>query len=90
GDSITTDHISPAGRIKTDGPAATYLMEHGVTPRKFNSYPSRRGNYEVMQRGAFANVRIRNQLFPDMEGGYTTYFPTNEVMTVYEAAKRYE
>lgn len=90
GDSITTDHISPAGRIKTDGPAATYLMEHGVTPRKFNSYPSRRGNYEVMQRGAFANVRIRNQLLPDMEGGYTTYFPTNEVMTVYEAAKRYE
>ena len=90
GDSITTDHISPAGRTKTDGPAATYLMEHGVTPRKFNSYPSRRGNYEVMQRGAFANVRIRNQLLPDMEGGYTTYFPTNEVMTVYEAAKRYE
>ena len=90
GDSITTDHISPAGRIKTDGPAATYLMEHGVTPRKFNSYPSRRGNYEVMQRGSFANVRIRNQLLPDMEGGYTTYFPTNEVMTVYEAAKRYE
>ena len=90
GDSITTDHISPAGRIKTDGPAATYLTEHGVTPRKFNSYPSRRGNYEVMQRGAFANVRIRNQLLPDMEGGYTTYFPTNEVMTVYEAAKRYE
>ena len=90
GDSITTDHISPAGRIKTDGPAATYLTEHGVTPRKFNSYPSRRGNYEVMQRGSFANVRIRNQLLPDMEGGYTTYFPTNEVMTVYEAAKRYE
>lgn len=89
-DSITTDHISPAGRIKTDGPAGDYLKESGVTPRRFNSYPSRRGNFEVMQRGAFANVRLRNQIVPDIEGGYTTYFPTNETMTVFEASECYK
>ncbi|WP_068672426.1 aconitate hydratase AcnA [Oceanobacillus sp. Castelsardo] len=90
GDSVTTDHISPAGRIKTHGPAGDYLKENQVSPRYFNSYPSRRGNFEVMHRAAFANVRLRNQIVPDMEGGYTTYFPTNETMTVFEASERYK
>lgn len=90
GDSVTTDHISPAGRIKTNGPAGEYLKENGVSPRHFNSYPSRRGNFEVMHRAAFANVRLRNEIAPEMEGGYTTYLPTGETMTVFEAAKRYK
>ncbi|MFD1065194.1 aconitate hydratase AcnA [Oceanobacillus locisalsi] len=90
GDSITTDHISPAGRIKMHGPAGEYLKENGVSPRHFNSYPSRRGNFEVMHRAAFANVRLRNQIVPEMEGGYTTYFPANETMTVFEASERYK
>src|SRR5699024_7579783 len=90
GDSVTTDHISPAGRINIYGPAGDYLREHGVSPRHFNSYPSIRGNYEVMLRGAFANVRLRNKIVPDMEGGYTTYFPTNETITVFEASECYK
>jgi aconitate hydratase len=89
GDSITTDHISPAGSIKKDSPAGRYLIEHGIAVRDFNSYGSRRGNHEVMARGTFANVRIRNQLVPGVEGGYTRYLPTGEQMTMYDAAMRY-
>ena len=89
GDSITTDHISPAGAIKPDSPAGQYLIEHGVAPRDFNSYGSRRGNHEVMVRGTFANVRLRNQLAPGTEGGLTTYLPGDEVMPIYDAAMRY-
>jgi len=90
GDSITTDHISPAGSIKKDSPAGTYLIEHGVDPRDFNSYGARRGNHEVMMRGTFANVRLRNQLAPGTEGGWTTYQPGGEVMTIYDAAMKYK
>ena len=79
GDSITTDHISPAGSIKKDSPAGKYLMEHGVQPSDFNSYGARRGNHEVMMRGTFANVRLRNQLAPGTEGGWTTHQPDGEV-----------
>ena len=75
GDSITTDHISPAGSIKKDSPAGKYLIEHGVQPADFNSYGARRGNHEVMMRGTFANIRLRNQLAPGTEGGWTTYQP---------------
>ncbi|MCH7945172.1 MAG: aconitate hydratase AcnA, partial [Armatimonadetes bacterium] len=89
GQSITTDHISPAGTIKRDSPAGKYLTEHKVRPHLFNSYGSRRGNHEVMIRGTFANVRLRNQLAPGTEGGFTTYWPTGEVMTIYDAAQRY-
>lgn len=89
GDSITTDHISPAGAIKIGTPAAQYLMAHGVEPRDFNSYGSRRGNDRVMTRGTFANVRLKNQMAPGTEGGYTTYLPTGEQMFIYEAAERY-
>lgn len=90
GDSITTDHISPAGNIGIDTPAGTYLMDHGVEPADFNSYGSRRGNDRVMTRGTFANVRFKNQLAPGTEGGYTTYFPGDEVTTIYDAAMRYK
>jgi aconitate hydratase len=90
GDSITTDHISPAGSIKKDSPAGKYLMEHGVQPKDFNSYGSRRGNHEVMMRGTFANIRLRNKLVPGVEGGYTTYLPTGEQMFIYDAAMRYQ
>ncbi len=90
GDSITTDHISPAGSIKLNSPAGHYLTEHGVPPHLFNSYGSRRGNHEVMVRGTFANVRLRNALAPGTEGGFTTYLPTGEVTTIYEAAMRYQ
>ncbi|MEN1969965.1 aconitate hydratase AcnA [Lentibacillus sp. N15] len=90
GDSITTDHISPAGAIAKDMPAGKYLQEKGVSPRNFNSYGSRRGNHEVMMRGTFANIRIRNLLAPGTEGGYTTYWPTEEVMPIYDAAMKYE
>jgi aconitate hydratase len=90
GDSVTTDHISPAGSIKKDSPAGKYLVEHGVDAKDFNSYGARRGNHEVMVRGTFANVRIRNQLAPGTEGGYTTYFPDDEITTIYDAAMRYE
>ncbi len=90
GDSITTDHISPAGSIKATSPAGKYLQEHGVGLSDFNSYGSRRGNHEVMVRGTFANVRIRNLLAPGTEGGYTTYLPDDEVMTIYDAAEKYQ
>ncbi len=89
GDSITTDHISPAGSIKADSPAGRYLIEHGVAPADFNSYGARRGNHEVMMRGTFANVRLRNQLAPGTEGGWTTYLPDGDVMSIYDAAQRY-
>jgi aconitate hydratase len=90
GDSITTDHISPAGAIKTDSPAGKYLIEHGVEPGDFNSYGARRGNHEVMVRGTLANVRLRNQLAPGTEGGWTTYQPGGDVMTIYDAAMTYK
>jgi aconitate hydratase len=88
GDSVTTDHISPAGAIKKDSPAGRWLIEQGVEPRDFNSYGSRRGNHEVMVRGTFANVRLRNRLV-DREGGFTRHFPSGDEMTIYEAAMRY-
>jgi aconitate hydratase len=87
GDSVTTDHISPAGAIKKDSPAGEYLIEHGVEQRDFNSYGSRRGNHEVMMRGTFANIRLRNQLAPGTEGGFTR--KDGEVTTIYEAATEY-
>lgn len=90
GDSVTTDHISPAGAIPKDMPAGQYLQEKGVSPRNFNSYGSRRGNHEVMMRGTFANIRIRNLLAQGTEGGYTTYWPTEEVMPLYDAAMKYQ
>ena len=90
GDSITTDHISPAGAIKADTPAGRYLIEQGVQPRDFNSYGSRRGNHEVMMRGTFANVRLRNQIAPGTEGGWTTYLPTGEVTSIYDASMQYQ
>ena len=89
GDSITTDHISPAGTIQEKSPAGAYLVAQGVAPSDFNSYGARRGNHEVMVRGTFANVRIRNRLAPGTEGGCTTYLPTGEVMSIYEASQRY-
>ena len=89
GDSITTDHISPAGSIKVDSPAGAYLREHGVEPVDFNSYGSRRGNHEVMMRGTFANIRLRNEMAPGTEGSFTTHLPTGEVTSIYEAATRY-
>lgn len=90
GDSITTDHISPAGNIKEDAPAGVYLKEHGVEKKDFNSYGSRRGNDRVMTRGTFANVRFKNQLAPGTEGGFTKYHPTGEVTTIYEASLKYK
>jgi len=90
GESVTTDHISPAGAIGTDTPAARYLVERGVAPADFNTYGSRRGNHEVMMRGTFANVRLRNRLAGAREGGWTTYFPSGEVMAIYDAAMRYQ
>ncbi len=89
GDSVTTDHISPAGAIKPDGPAGKYLIEHGVERKDFNSYGSRRGNHEVMVRGTFANVRLKNLLVPGSEGTWTAHFPDGEEMTIYDAAVRY-
>ncbi len=90
GDSVTTDHISPAGAIPPDSPAGQYLISKGVDPKDFNSYGSRRGNHEVMIRGTFANIRIRNKLVPGREGGYTVYLPTNEEMAIFEASQRYQ
>jgi aconitate hydratase len=90
GDSITTDHISPAGSIKPASPAGRYLVEHGVEPKDFNSYGSRRGNDEVMVRGTFANVRLRNQLAPGTEGGITRHLPDGEEMSIFDAATKYE
>ena len=89
GDSVTTDHISPAGAIAEDSPAGRYLVAQGVAPRDFNSYGSRRGNHEVMVRGTFANIRLRNQLAPGTEGGITRHFPDGEQMTIFDAAERY-
>lgn len=89
GDSITTDHISPAGVIKANGPAGEYLSEHGVPLEEFNSYGSRRGNHEVMMRGTFANIRIKNQMAPGTEGGVTIHYPSGEQMSIYDAAMRY-
>jgi aconitate hydratase len=90
GDSITTDHISPAGSIAENSPAGRYLKEHGVEKRMFNSYGSRRGNDQVMTRGTFANVRLRNLLVPGSEGGVTYYLPTGEEMAIYDAAQKYK
>jgi len=90
GDSVTTDHISPAGSIKKDSPAGRYLIEHGVAPLDFNSYGSRRGNHEVMVRGTFANTRIRNKMVPGVEGGFTAHQPDGAPMPIYDAAMRYE
>ncbi|MBX3515583.1 MAG: aconitate hydratase AcnA [Rhodospirillales bacterium] len=90
GDSVTTDHISPAGSIKKDSPAGRYLIEHGVMPADFNSYGSRRGNHEVMMRGTFANIRIRNEMAPGTEGGVTRLMPAGTVMPIYDAAMRYQ
>ncbi len=89
GDSVTTDHISPAGSIKADSPAGSYLTGHGIERRDFNSYGSRRGNHEVMVRGTFANVRLRNQLVPGSEGTWTAHLPSGEEMTIFEASQRY-
>jgi aconitate hydratase A / 2-methylisocitrate dehydratase len=90
GDSVTTDHISPAGSIRADSPAGRYLIEKGVKPTDFNSYGARRGNHEVMVRGTFANVRLRNQMAPGTEGGWTLYQPGGEQMTIYDASVRYQ
>jgi aconitate hydratase len=90
GDSITTDHISPAGAIKLDSPAGTYLTGHQVARGDFNSYGARRGNHEVMMRGTFANIRIRNAMTPGVEGGVTRYVPTGEAMPIYDAAMLYK
>ncbi|MDQ3581121.1 MAG: aconitate hydratase AcnA, partial [Pseudomonadota bacterium] len=90
GDSITTDHISPAGSIKVDSPAGRYLIERGVEPRDFNSYGARRGNHEVMMRGTFANIRLKNLLVPGTEGGYTAHQPSGEEFAIYDAAMRYQ
>jgi len=90
GDSVTTDHISPAGQFKADTPAGKYLQAHGVEPKDFNSYGSRRGNHEVMMRGTFANVRIRNEMLDGGEGGYTKFVPTGEQMAIYDAAMEYQ
>jgi aconitate hydratase len=90
GDSITTDHISPAGSIKVASPAGKYLIEHGVAPKDFNSYGARRGNHEVMMRGTFANIRIRNRMVPEIEGGFTVHLPDGEPLSIYDAAMRYK
>jgi len=90
GDSVTTDHISPAGSIRADSPAGAYLIANGVKPGDFNSYGARRGNHEVMMRGTFANVRLRNQLAPGTEGGWTMYQPGGELMTIYDASMKYQ
>jgi aconitate hydratase len=86
---VTTDHISPAGDIAEDGPAGAYLKEHGIPKEEFNSYGSRRGNHEVMMRGTFANIRLKNLLAPGTEGGWTTFPPGGETITIYDAAMRY-
>jgi aconitate hydratase len=90
GDSITTDHISPAGSIKATSPAGVYLRDHQVPTTDFNSYGARRGNHEIMMRGTFANIRIRNRITPEIEGGMTKHFPSGDVMSIYDAAMRYQ
>src|SRR6185436_20422171 len=89
-DSITTDHISPAGSIKEASPAGEYLRDHQVRPADFNQYGTRRGNHEVMMRGTFANIRIKNQMLPGVEGGFTKFIPTGEQMSIYDAAMKYK
>jgi len=89
GDSVTTDHISPAGSIKKDGPAGKYLIAHGVDPKDFNSYGARRGNHEVMVRGTFANTRLKNLLAPGTEGGVTRHLPDGALMSIFEASEKY-
>ena len=89
-DSITTDHISPAGSIKADSPAGKFLLDHQVSKADFNSYGARRGTHEVMMRGTFANIRIKNEMTPGIEGGVTNYVPTGETMPIYDAAMRYK
>jgi aconitate hydratase len=89
-DSITTDHISPAGSIKVDSPAGKYLIEHKVKPADFNQYGTRRGNHEVMMRGTFANIRLKNQMVPGVEGGVTVHHPSRQRMPIYDAAMRYK
>jgi aconitate hydratase len=89
GDSVTTDHISPAGNISKTSPAAKYLTDNGVQPKDFNQYGARRGNHEVMMRGTFANVRLRNGLVPGVEGSFTRYLPTNEQTTIFDASEKY-
>jgi aconitate hydratase len=89
GDSVTTDHISPAGSIKKDSPAGKYLIEHNVKPADFNSYGSRRGNHEVMVRGTFANVRLRNKMVPNLEGGFTRHLPEGAEMSIFDASEKY-
>ena len=90
GDSVTTDHISPAGSIKADSPAGRYLTENGVSKADFNSYGARRGNHEVMMRGTFANIRIKNEMVPGVEGGVTKHIPSGEVMAIYDASMKYQ
>ena len=90
GDSVTTDHISPAGNIKKDSPAGRYLQDQGVTPKDFNSYGSRRGNHEVMMRGTFANIRIKNEMLGGEEGGNTIHIPSGEKLAIYDASMRYQ
>src|SRR3979490_1133659 len=90
GDSVTTDHISPAGNIAKASPAAKYLMAQGVAPVDFNQYGARRGNHEVMMRGTFANIRLRNLLLPGTEGGMTVHIPSGEQLSIYDAAMRYK
>ncbi|MBU9819491.1 aconitate hydratase AcnA [Rahnella sp. BCC 1045] len=89
-DSVTTDHISPAGNIKAESPAGLYLKQHGVEPKAFNSYGSRRGNHEVMMRGTFANIRIKNEMVPGVEGGFTRHIPSQDQLAIYDAAMRYQ
>jgi len=90
GDSVTTDHISPAGNIKEDSPAGKYLISKNVKPTEFNSYGSRRGNHHVMMRGTFANIRLKNKLVPHIEGGFTKHIPSNQEMTIFDAAMKYK
>ena len=90
GNSVTTDHISPAGSITQDSPAGTYLIDNGVEAKDFNSYGSRRGNHEVMMRGTFANIRIKNEIIPNSIGGITKHFPSEEKMSIYDASIRYQ
>src|SRR3546814_16927673 len=90
GDSITTDHISPAGSIKKDGPAGDYLIERQIRPLDFNSYGARRGNHEIMMRGTFANIRLQNEMVPGVTGGMTRHVPTGKPMSIYEAAMTYQ
>ena len=90
GDSITTDHISPAGSIKADSPAGNICNQKALPAKDFNSYGARRGNHEVMMRGTFANIRIKNEMVPGVEGGFTKHYPDGEILSIYDAAMRYQ